>query len=56
MGNMKLFPVAFLLVITISKIASIQTIYIIKTGSKYHTSNCSSLSKSKICINNFVEY
>ena len=47
---MKLVPVSFLLVFIISIIASAQTVYITKTGSKYHTSSCSYLSKSKINI------
>ena len=47
---MKLVPVTFLLVITISIIASAQTVYITKSGSKYHTSSCSYLSKSKTSI------
>ncbi len=47
---MKLVPVTFLLVISISIIASAQTVYITKSGSKYHLSNCSYLSKSKISI------
>ena len=35
--------------VSISQLTA-QTVYVTKTGKKYHTENCSSLSKSKIAI------
>lgn len=53
---MKLVPVAFLLVFIISIIASAQTVCITKSGSKYHLSNCSYLSKSNNLIIKYILY